>query len=315
MNSSDETKQYIQARKSQLNFYRDVQLFNKADENRFVLYKPSGTLLGEMRVSEGRHPEILYIKQADKIRGLQEAQQAFNRQLEIHVKSKNPEKVKETLISVVEETLSEPRSGSLEGVSETVSILIGDYSKETDVIQQLIDISSTDYSTVLHSINVMAFALAFASHNNFSRSEAKRLGLCALLHDVGKIKIDPETLTAPRKLTNEEFERMKSHPAKGYDILRQCKFGDREISISALEHHEKLDGSGYPNNKTNISGTAQIIGIIDCYEALTNDDRPYRNAMKGFDALKDVIKDEVKQAKFSAEIYSQFVRSLGAMNR
>jgi len=130
-------------------------------------------------------------------------------------------------------------------------------------------LSSTDYSIVLHSINVMAFALAFASFNNYSKYEAKTLGLCALLHDVGKKKINKDILYAPKKLTNAEFAEIKGHTTEGYNILSECKFKDKEISICALEHHEKLDGSGYPNNKTMISRNAQIVGIIDCYEILT----------------------------------------------
>jgi putative nucleotidyltransferase with HDIG domain len=280
---------------------------------KYVLYKPSGIRLGDMRVSEGRHPEELHIKNSHKIRGIQEAQKAFNRQLEADVKSGNPEKIKETLVTIVEETLTEPRSGSLEGVSDTVEILVRECSNEMAVIKQLIDMSSTDYSTVLHSINVMAFSLAFASCHRYSEEETKQLGLCALLHDVGKTKINHELLTAPRKLTDAEFQEIKSHTTTGFNILSECKFDTKEISVSALEHHEKLDGSGYPNNKTEISIIAQIIGIIDCYEALTNNDRPYRNAMGAFDTLNQVIKNDVKSGKYSAELYAQFVNSLGAM--
>lgn len=308
-----EEGKYIQARKSQLHFFKNVQLYTKADSNKFLLYKPSGITLGEMRIREGRHPDILYIKQTDKIRGIQEAQKAFNNQLEVAVQSEDSEKVKETLVTIVEETLMEPRSGSLEGVSSTVNILIDDYSRSTDIIQQLIDMSSADYSTVLHSINVMALTLVFAFYNNYSKTECKTLGLSALLHDVGKTKIKNEILTAQRELTNEEFDEIKNHTKAGYNILRTCKFEEREVSLCALEHHETLDGCGYPSSKRNVSKIAQIIGLIDCYEALTNDDRPYRNAMTAFDALNGVIKTNVKDGKFNKEIYTQFVKSLGTI--
>ena len=301
----------IRARKSQLKFYRDVELYRKAKGGGFVLYKRAGMTLRDMRIEEKRHPSELYIKHKDKIRGIQEAQKGFNRQLKTDVRSGNPTKVKETLVTVVEETLTEPRSGSLEGVSETVGTLVSDYSRESDVVRNLIDLSYTDYSTVLHSINVMAFTLGFAFYTNYSQADAKALGLSALLHDVGKTKINKEILIAPRKLTDEEFEEMKKHTTIGYNILRECKFNDKRIRLSALEHHEKLDGSGYPNFKTRISPTAQIIGIIDCYEALTNDDRPYRSAMGAFDTLNQIIGKDVKNGKFSKDIYFNFIRSLG----
>jgi len=310
-----DTGEYIPARKSQLRFYRDVELYAKGEGKEFVLYKQSGIILSDMRIDYGTHPGVLYIRKTDKLKGLQEAQKGFNKQLEKDVKSRNPAKVKETLVTVMEETLTEPRSGSLEGFSDTVSILVSDYSKESDVVRSLIDMSYTDYSTVLHSINVMAFAIGFASYMKYSRSKAKTLGLCALLHDVGKTKMNQEILAAPRRLTDEEFEEMKSHTTTGYNILWECNFSDKDISLAALEHHEKLDGSGYPNNKTKISEPAQIIGIIDCYEALTSDYRPYRSAMRTFDTLDEIIGKDVKAGKFNQEIYCEFVRSLGGVSK
>ena len=130
-----------------------------------------------------------------------------------------------------------------------------------------------------------------------------------MLHDVGKTKVDPEILTAPRKLTREEFEQMQSHSLIGYNILKACNFMFKEIRISALEHHEKLDRSGYPNGKGNLSDISQIIGIIDCYEALTNDDRPYRSAMAPYYAL-NIIKKDVVEGKFRKEVFEKFTYSL-----
>ena len=302
--------EYIPARKSQLKFYKEIELFNKVEEGGFVLYKKSGLTLGDMRLDEGIHPENLYIKQSDKLAGLQEAQKGFNSQLKDDVRSGNPDKVKETLVTVVDETLMHPRSGSLEGFSDTMDVLVSDYSEESSVVSSILNMSTTDYSTVLHSINVMAFALGFASHMGYSQAKAKNLGLSALLHDVGKTKINQEILTAPRKLTDEEFAEMKSHTTKGYNILQGCNFASPDIALGAFEHHEKLDGSGYPNGKTKISMTSQIIGIIDCYEALTNDDRPYRSAMGVFDPLKEIIGKDVEAGKFNKDIYSEFVISL-----
>ncbi len=302
--------EYIKARKSQLNFYREVPLY-KYTGNHFIMYKPAGISLGELRVNEGMHPRDLYIKQTDKITGLQEAQKGFNRQLTSYVQTGDPVKVKETLVSIVEETLTEPRSGSLEGVADTVGILVSDYSREANVIKNLIDLSSSDYTSTLHSINVMAMTLAFAFYCRATPAEAKLMGLCGLLHDVGKTKINSNILMAPRRLTDEEFEEMKKHTTEGYRILNECAFGDREIAFCALHHHEKIDGSGYPNCKTDISNISQVVGLIDCYEALTNDDRPYRSAMEAYSALGDIIKKEVVAGKFSQDIFTLFVKSLG----
>jgi putative nucleotidyltransferase with HDIG domain len=155
----------------------------------------------------------------------------------------------------------------------------------------------------------MALVIGYASHENYSLAEKKILGLSALLHDIGKAKIDSEILTAPRKLTYDEFEKIKSHTTTGYQILSRCKFANPDIKLCALQHHEKIDGSGYPNGLKHTSEIAQTIGIIDCYEALTNDDRPYRSAMDPFKALT-IIKDDVTAGKFNRRIFEKFCNSL-----
>jgi len=302
------TTEFIKARKSQFHFYRAVRLYNKVGYDHYVLYKPRGITLGEMRLFHARHPESLYIRASDKILGIQEAQKAFNEKLESDVKSGNLAEVKNTLVTIMEETLTEPRSGSLEGISDTIEIL-SDYLTDLDVIRSLLDVSNTDYSTVIHSINVMTFALGFAVFSKFPRAITKIIGLAALLHDVGKTKVNVEILTAPRRLTDEEFRLMQQHTVIGYHILKKCRLEFKDVSRVALEHHEKLDKSGYPNGRGNISEVSQIICIIDCYEALTNDDRPYRSAMSAFDAMH-LIKNDVKAGKFSRDVFESFACSL-----
>ena len=111
---------YVPARKSQLNFYRAVPLYFQNQNQDFTLYKPAGLKLSEMRINEERYPEKLYIKRIDKLLGIREAQKEFNLQLKEDIQSSNPTNVKNTLVNIVQETFSEPRSGSIEGISETV---------------------------------------------------------------------------------------------------------------------------------------------------------------------------------------------------
>jgi HD-GYP domain-containing protein (c-di-GMP phosphodiesterase class II) len=300
---------YIPARTTQLNYYKDVPLHVQGKGHKFVLYKPPGMTLHDMRVSEGLHPKKLYIKQTDKIAGIQEVQKVFNQQLKENIQSNNPEKIRDTVVSIMEETLTEPRSGSLEGVSDTVNILVDEYTQEHDVIKNLVDVSATDYTTALHSINVMALVLGYAVYADYSLSQQKIMGLSALLHDVGKTKINTDLLTAPKRLTDEEFMEIQRHTTTGFNILSNCKFESREIKLAALQHHEKLDGSGYPNQLRQISEVSQIIGFIDCYEAITSDDRPYRNSLDPLKALM-LIKKDVVAGKFDTKIFEKFAYSL-----
>ncbi len=299
----------IPARRTQLSYYRDVPLYTSTDEQQFILYKPAGMTIHDMRLGEGRLPSSLYIAGTDKLRGLQETQAAFNRSLLDHVASGSTDSIKQTVVSIVEETLLEPRSGGLEGLSDTVDILIGDYSQESNVVKNLIDLSSADYSSTIHSINVMALALRVASSVPMSRAETKILGLGALLHDTGKSKLPADILQAPRKLNDDEFRLMQMHCISGYDILKACRFSDHRIALSALEHHEKLDGTGYPSGKITVDTLSHIIALIDCYEAITADERPYRNAMPPLDALY-LLKDDVKQGKYRRDLFEVFARSL-----
>lgn len=110
-------------------------------------------------------------------------------------------------------------------------------------------------------------------------------------------------------MTNAEFDRIKAHTTIGYNILDTCRFPQAEIKLCALQHHEKADGSGYPRGLTHIDPVAEIIGLIDCYEALTNDDRPYRNATDPLKALT-IIKEDVVAGKFNRKIFEQFAYSL-----
>ena len=308
LNNALQERNYIAIRNSQINYYRDVGLYY-IEGGSFVLYKPPGKLMADMRMKEGRHPGKLYIHQNDRMTAIKELQNGFHRRIVRSIKTGNAVSVKSTLCSLVEETLAEPRSGTLQVLPETVDVLVSGYSKNPEVLKTFASISFKDYSTVIHSVNVMALTLGFCFHSRLSLHETKRLGLSALLHDVGKTEIPDNILKAPRKLTDEEFETMKRHPKIGEYIIKIKSEIDGGIARGALEHHEKLDGSGYPKGIRHISFVGQLLGIIDCYEALTNEERPYRRAKSPLDTLK-LIKTDVEAGKFNRKIFEKFCYSL-----
>jgi len=290
--------------------YRNFSLFYQADSGDFVLYKPAGITLKEMRIQEGLLPKKLYIQKKHKIEAIQEIQKVFNSQLKQNIQQNNLKNVRDIVQNVVKVTLEEPVSGSIQGIKETVGILVSEYTKDFNVIKSLLDLTAKDYTTVLHSVNVMALALGFASYLNYERGRKRILGLAALLHDVGKIRVNADLLKAARQLTDQEFKEIQQHTIKGYNILDHCKFSNNEIKMTALQHHEKLDGSGYPLHVKNIAEFAQIVSVIDCYEALTNDDRLYRKSIAPLNAL-EVMKSEIVDAgKFSKELFKDFANML-----
>jgi HD-GYP domain-containing protein (c-di-GMP phosphodiesterase class II) len=273
------------------------------------LYKPPGKLVKELRLNQKRHPSQLYIHQKDRVAAIKELQKGFNRHIVKSIKTGNVIKVKSTLCSLVEETLAEPRSGTLQVLPETVELLVAGYSKQPEILKTFASISFKDYTTVIHSVNVMALTLGFCFYSKSSLHETKRLGLSALMHDVGKTEIPSEILKASRKLTSKEFKIMKRHPKIGDFIIKHKSGIDSGIARGALEHHEKMDGSGYPRGTKHISFVGQLLGIIDCYEALTNEERPYRRAKSPLETLK-LIKRDVEAGKFNRKIFEKFCYSL-----
>ncbi len=303
-----EQQNYIQVRNSQINYYLEVPLFYQTGANSYGLYKPPGKRLSSMRIDQQRHP-LLYIKEEDRLVAIKELQKEFSQQIENSITSGNAVEVKSSLCDLVEETLDEPRSGTLKALPETVDSLITGYSEHPEILKSIASISFKDYTTVIHSVNVMALMLGFCFYSNFKLTKTRRLGLSALLHDVGKTEIPNNILKAPRKLTDHEFKIMKSHPTIGNVIIREKNKLGGDIARGALEHHEKLDGSGYPRGTRNISYIGQLLGIIDCYEALTNEDRPYRRAREPLETLK-FLKEDVQAGKFDRDIFEKFCYSL-----
>ena len=152
-----------------------------------------------------------------------------------------------------------------------------------DMLQCMRDHSDHTYS---HSINVAIICNVIAKWLNFSEKETATLTLCGLLHDVGKLEIDPGILDKPSSLTDEEYQIVKTHTTKGYQILKN-KALDNHIKYSALMHHERCDGTGYPNQYLgrSIDDYAKIVAIADTYDAMTCA-RSYRGPLCPFEVIE-----------------------------
>jgi len=150
---------YIQVKSSHLDLYRKVPFYFENSQGEFALYKPVDVTLSEMRIRERLHPEKLYIKRKNKIEAIQEIQTEYNREIKRCLKKNDLVKVREVVQSIVQTTLDQPVTGSLEGVSTTVNILVGEVSKNLDIVKVLFDLTSKDYTTTIHSVNVMDLAL------------------------------------------------------------------------------------------------------------------------------------------------------------
>jgi HD-GYP domain-containing protein (c-di-GMP phosphodiesterase class II) len=135
---------------------------------------------------------------------------------------------------------------------------------------------------------VAKYSLILARELNQSEEEIEKLRVSALLHDVGKIGVDDRILKKPGKLTDEEFDQMKEHPAKGANIMRPV--AQLKDMIPGIElHHERIDGQGYPYGlkDADIPMMARIIAVADAVDAITTD-RPYHSGHDLEYALKEI---------------------------
>lgn len=144
----------------------------------------------------------------------------------------------------------------------------------------------TDY-LFEHSLNVCLLSIALGKRMNFSVDELKVVGLIGLLHDSGMLNVPPAIVNKPGTLTPREFEFIKKHPINGYEMLRRNKSVPQSVLVGVLQHHEKIDGSGYPNGMQDkqISKFAKVVAIVDAFDAMTSD-RVYTKGMPPSQALK-----------------------------
>ncbi len=148
----------------------------------------------------------------------------------------------------------------------------------------------SDEYTFKHSVDVATMAMIIAKKTGMSKQDVYDIGIAGLLHDIGKSKIPNEVLNKPGKLTDEEFEVMKQHPIHGYRILEGNKALSENIKLAVLQHHEKINGNGYPFGDVSeqISTFAKIISVVDIYDALVTE-RPYKLGFSPRDAVEMIM--------------------------
>lgn len=168
--------------------------------------------------------------------------------------------------------------------------LINSVLSNKDTLINLVDIKSMDNYTYQHSVNVAVISIVIGFSLQMSREELIDLTLGALIHDIGKAFIPKETLESSKNIYSAEDAIFKEHPIKGFEYLEtNYNYSDR-ITRVVLEHHERIDGQGYPKGlKGNeISKNARIIAIADAYDRLTSDG-PYSRAICANDALEFIM--------------------------
>ncbi len=225
----------------------------------------------------------------------------------------NARKSRDKTRSYIDDMLAEAKMGKITDThkaKELVAELASNIVENLDASMWLTQLKSRDEYTAIHSLNVCVLSLTFGRSLGLKGDELNELGLGALLHDIGKMQVPLEILNKPGKLTTEEFEIMKSHPQKGYEMLLSDSTLSSEVLSIVKSHHERLSGKGYPDNlsESNISYYTKIVSITDVYDAITSD-RVYHDGMTPHEALKRLY--EWMPDNFDTQLMQSFIRTIG----
>ncbi|MEW6571384.1 MAG: HD-GYP domain-containing protein [Nitrospirota bacterium] len=211
---------------------------------------------------------------------------------------------------VVKSLLDNPRSGEkIKEINVLVNKIIDLILDNRNAFYDLISLRDYDYYTYTHSVNVAVLSLGLGTAIGLERKSVEKLGMGAMLHDIGKSVIPHSILNKMGRLTEEEYEVIKSHVIEGERILSNHKGIPAESVRTVLEHHERLLGKGYPHRLSGdkISLFGRISAIVDVYDAMTTE-RPYRPAYTPFYALLDVTQ---QRGLFDPDILIIFIKMIG----
>lgn len=181
--------------------------------------------------------------------------------------------------------------------------------RHPDALISLARLKHADEYTYMHSVAVCALMIALARQLGLDDALVREAGLAGLLHDIGKMALPDALLNKPGKLSDEEFDLVRQHPQAGHEILRANRqVGERVLDV-CLHHHEKVDGSGYPERLAgqSISLFARMGAVCDVYDAITSN-RPYK---PGWEPAESIRKMAEWKGHFDDEVFKAFVKTVG----
>ena len=300
--------EYLPVKSSHILLLNSISLFHQPSRGEFEIYKREGQDPDMLWAWDAKIPE-LFIRAEDRDKALKEMMDALNGDLREKIAQKGLNQVKEALCRIVEEAFTPGQEKVMESLPDTIEILLDTYEEDGRLLEHLTRMKAKSSVMVEHSVNVTALVLQFCLFHGIDRKTESRAGLGALLHDIGTVQIEKTILEKKQRLTEKEFKIYSAHPLLGHEVIVQTSSFDPLVSLIALEHHERVDGSGYPHQTREIAFESQLIGLIDSYEALTYWTKDFRKRKNPFDSLS-LIKKETIDGKFSREIFKQFTSCL-----
>jgi HD-GYP domain-containing protein (c-di-GMP phosphodiesterase class II) len=202
------------------------------------------------------------------------------------------------------------RPGNLDAAQRMVGLVAMRIVSNADAFASVVELMEHNSFLYCHAVNVCTYAIALGDRMNLMKPVLITLGTSALVHDVGMTRVPRRIIDKPGSLTADEFAIVKRHPDWGFELLGAHQGQRALISSIVRDHHERVDGTGYPRNLrgSQVDLLTRIVTIANMYDALTGN-RAYRQAYSPFVAL-DTMKRET--GIFDPDIFTQFVQLLGS---
>lgn len=201
------------------------------------------------------------------------------------------ESVKKRVSEGIQYLYNNPASQEFTNTASSITQNLMKAINENDAIAvDITALKTCDEYTFKHSVDVATMSMIIAKQKNLKQEDIYNIGISGLLHDMGKSRIPLSILNKPAKLDDDEFAIMKQHPLLGYEILKEKKDIPQTVSFAVLQHHEKINGRGYPMGVTGdkITPFAKIMSVVDVYDALVTE-RPYKKAFSQRTAVEMIM--------------------------
>ncbi|SEN21186.1 HD-GYP domain-containing protein [Nitrosomonas marina] len=239
------------------------------------------------------------IKKIEKVSLEEEMQAARN----IHARTKE----------AVTAMFSEVRMGKAVQVDEAV-VLVDEINqsmqRNSNAMLSLIRLKTADEYTYLHSVAVCVLMVALGRQLGIRGEELNQIGVAGLLHDIGKMAVPIAVLNKPGRLTDKEFDVVKDHPRRGWEILKTVYQVNEPALDVCLHHHERMDGQGYPDRLSadNLTLYARMGAVCDVYDAITSE-RCYKTGWEPAEAIKKMA--AWRDGHFDEKVFRAFVKTIG----